>query len=248
MDQKKTLLIAHRGASSFEPENTLKAFKKAIELGADFIEFDVRKTIDEEIVVIHDPGVFRTTHGSGLVKRLTLKKIKSLNAGAGETIPTIKELLEATKGKIGYMCEIKVKGITEEVVKILSENNVLDSTILISFNHKELLKSRNEHPELKLGAIVPSGIGWITNWFFRKKLISTLSEKSFFSVNPLFPLINKKFVERAHKYRLKVFPWTVNSENRMKKLIEMGVDGLLTNHLKRYTNLGLTVKRIQNRT
>ena len=235
MDLRKSmLLIAHRGASALAPENTLKAFELAIELGADFIEFDVRKTIDEEIVILHDPGVFRMTHRLGLVKRLTLKKIKSLNAGNGEMIPTLKELLRSTKGKISYMCEIKVKGITEEVVKVLSENNVLDSTILISFKHKELLKTRIEHPELKLGAIIPSGFGWITNWFFRKKLISSLSEKNFFSVNPLFPLVNKKFVKRAHTNGLKVFPWTVNSKNRMKKLNEMGVDGILTNHIKRF--------------
>jgi glycerophosphoryl diester phosphodiesterase len=235
MDQRKSmLLIAHRGASALAPENTLKAFELAIELGADFIEFDVRKTIDEEIVILHDSGVFRTTRNLGLVKKLTLKKIKSLNAGDSETIPTLKELLRSTKGKVGYMCEIKVKGITEEVVKVLSENNVLDSTILISFKHKELLKSRIEHPELKLGAIIPSGFGWITNWFFRKKIISSLSEKNFFSVNPLFPLVNKKFVKSAHENGLKVFPWTVNSENRMKKLNEMDVDGILTNQIKRF--------------
>ena len=143
------------------------------------------------------------------------------------------------------MCEIKVKGISEEVVKILSENNVLNSTILISFKHKELLKNRIEHPELKLGAIIPSGLGWITNWFFRKKLISSLCEKNFFSVNPLFPVVNKKFVKHAHENGLKVFPWTVNSKKRMKKLNEMGVDGLLTNYIKRFNDSRIKIYRIK---
>jgi glycerophosphoryl diester phosphodiesterase len=235
MDRKKTMfLIAHRGASDLEPENTLKAFELAIELGADFIEFDVRKTQDEEIVIMHDPGVFRMTHKLGLVKNLTLKKIKSLNTSDGERIPTLKELLQATKGKIGYMCEIKVKGIVDDVVQILSKNNVLDSTILISFKHQELLKSQNEHPGLKLGAIIPSGFRWITSLFCRKGLISRLSEKNFFSINPFYPLVNKKFVNLAHQNGLKVFPWTVNSKNKMEKLSSMGVDGILTNHIKKF--------------
>lgn len=237
MDRRKNMLIAHRGASDLAPENTLKAFELAIELGANFIEFDVRRTVDNEIVIMHDPGVFRTTHRLGFVKRLTLKKIKSLNAGNGESIPTLKELLQATKGKIGYMCELKVKGISEKVVKILSENNALDSTILISFKHKELLKCQIEHPELKLGAIIPSGFGWITNWFFKKKLLTYLSEKNFFSINPFFPLVDKRFVDRAHESDLKVFPWTINSKSKMKKLSKMGVDGILTNHISKLKNL-----------
>ena len=237
MDRRKNMLIAHRGASDLAPENTLKAFDLAIELGANFIEFDVRRTVDNEIVIMHDPGVFRTTHRLGFVKRLTLKKIKSLNAGNGESIPTLKELLQATKGKIGYMCELKVKGISEKVVKILSENNALDSAILISFKHKELLKCQIEHPELKLGAIIPSGFGWITNWFFRKKILTYLSEKNFFSINPFFPLVDKRFVDRAHESDLKVFPWTINSKSKMKKLSKMGVDGILTNHISKLKNL-----------
>ena len=237
MDRRKNMLIAHRGASDLAPENTLKAFDLAIELGANFIEFDVRRTVDNEIVIMHDPGVFRTTHRLGFVKRLTLKKIKSLNAGNGESIPTLKELLQATKGKIGYMCELKVKGISEKVVKILSENNALDSSILISFKHKELLKCQIEHPELKLGAIIPSGFGWITNWFFRKKILTYLSEKNFFSINPFFPLVDKRFVDRAHESDLKVFPWTINSKSKMKKLSKMGVDGILTNHISKLKNL-----------
>jgi glycerophosphoryl diester phosphodiesterase len=231
------LIIAHRGASNIAPENTLKAFELAIELGADFIEFDIRKTKDGEIVIMHDPSVFRTTHKLGFIKRLTLKKIKSLDAGDGEKIPTLKQLLQATKGKINYMCEIKVKNISGDVIKILSDFNVLDSTILISFKHKELLKSQNKHPNLKLGAIVPSGFGWITNWFFRKNLISSLAEKRFFSINPFSPLVNKRFVNFAHKKGLNVFPWTVNSKRKMKKLINMGVEGILTNNIKKLKDL-----------
>lgn len=227
------LIIAHRGASKVAPENTLKAFVQAVELGADFIEFDVRKTKDEEIIIIHDPSVFRITHKLGFIKKLTSEKIKSFDAGEGEKFPLLEELVQVTKGKINYMCEIKVRNISEDVLKILNKYNVLNSTILISFKHKEILKAHNLYPDLKLGAIIPAGVGWITNWFFKKKIISSFSEKHFFSINLFFPLVNKKIVNFAHQKGLKIFPWTVNSKRKMKKLIRIGVDGILTNDIEK---------------
>ena len=231
--KSKILVIAHRGAHNLAPENTLTAFELAIKVGAEFIEFDVRKTKDNEIVINHDPGVFRTTHRFGLINHLTLKDIKSLTISKYEKIPTLRELLQATRGKIHYMCEVKVKNISEGVIKILSEFNAIESTFLISFKHKELIKSQKEHPNLKYGAIVPSGLGWIKDWFFRKSLILSLKEKNFFSVNVFLPLVNKKFVDLAHKKGLKVFAWTVNSRRKMKKMIRIGVDGILTNNVNK---------------
>ncbi|MFX1357789.1 MAG: glycerophosphodiester phosphodiesterase [Promethearchaeota archaeon] len=228
---EKIVIIAHRGANNLAPENTIKAFELAIELGADFIEFDVRISKDKKIIILHDPGVFRTTHKLGSLKRLTIEKIKSLDAGDGQKIPTLEELLEFTKGKINYMCEIKVKDIVEDVLNILNNNNVIDSTILISFKHRELIKSRSKFLQLRLGAIVPRGIGWIINWFFKKKLILSISKQNFYSINPFYMLVNKKFVDYAHHLGLKVFPWTVNSRKKIEKLINMGVDGILTNNI-----------------
>ncbi|MFW9951380.1 MAG: glycerophosphodiester phosphodiesterase [Candidatus Thorarchaeota archaeon] len=237
MDSKnKTLIIAHRGASKYAPENTLKAFLLAIELGANYIEFDVRRSNDNKILIIHDPYILRTTHRLGRISKMDLEKIKSLNAGNGEKIPTLDELISDTRGSIKYMCEIKVKGISGTVINILKNQNAVNSTLLISFKHKELLKNQQIYPDLKLGAIIPSGLGWITTWFFKKKLISSISEKNFFSINPFFPLVNKKFVNFAHKKGLKVFPWTVNSKRTMKKLIKIGIDGILTNDIKKLQN------------
>jgi glycerophosphoryl diester phosphodiesterase len=231
--KSKTLVIAHRGANNLAPENTLTAFELAIKLGAEFIEFDVRKTKDNELVINHDPGVIRTTHRFGLINHLTLKDVKSLTISKYEKIPTLKELLQETKGKIQYMCEVKVNNISEGVIKILSDFNVIDSTILISFKHNELLKSQKKHPNLKYGAIIPSGLGWIKDWFFKKSLILSLSEKNFFSVNAFFPLINKKFVNLAHEKGLKVFAWTITSRRKMKKMIRIGVDGILSNNVNK---------------
>ncbi len=232
--KSKPLIIAHRGASNIYPENTLKAFQKAIDLNADYIEFDVRRTKDREIVIIHDKSTIRTTHKVGWINRMTLREIKELDTGEGEKIPTLHELIETTNGKINYMCEIKSKGIAKQVVKIFKDLKINDTTIFISFKHKELLKIKDEFPDLKLGAIVPKGFGWITNWSSKKKIIKSAKENRFYSINPFYRLVNKRFVKLAHKNELKVFPWTVNSIKKMKKLIELGVDGILTNNILRF--------------
>jgi glycerophosphoryl diester phosphodiesterase len=233
MNEKK-LLIAHRGASRQAPENTLKSFEIAIKLGADYIEFDVRKSKDNELVILHDPGIFRVSHKFGLIKKLDIEKIKSLDVGYGQKIPTLEELLSTTKGKINYMCEVKVRNISKEVCRLLNDYNALNSTILISFKHGELLKCWSKFPHVRMGAIVPSGLGWMLNWFFKKRLILTICKKGFYSINPFHILVNKKFVDFAHDQGLKVFPWTVNSAKRIKKLIKMGVDGILTNDLESF--------------
>src|SRR4030066_2090571 len=92
------LRIGHRGARAYEPENTLRSFREALEIGVDAVEFDVRKTRDNHLVVIHDADVKRTTNGKGLVADLTLKEIKDLSTGKGEKIPTLEEALEFLEG------------------------------------------------------------------------------------------------------------------------------------------------------
>ena len=230
-ENKKILIIAHRGASKLAPENTLKAFQTAIDLGADYIEFDVRKSKDGEIVIMHDRSVFRTTHKLGWINRMTLEEIKSLDAGEGEEVPTLKELIKNTKGKIKYMCEIKTYGIIEKVIRIFDDFKLQDDTILISFKHTELVKVQNLNLNLRTGAILPSGIGWLTNWFLKKKSILSINENIFYSINPYYKLLNQNYVNIVHKKGLKIFPWTINSNRKMKKLFKMNIDGILTNDI-----------------
>ena len=232
-NSKKFLIIAHRGASNLAPENTIKAFKMAIDLGADYIEFDVRQSADKEIIISHDNFILRTAHRIGWINRMQKEKLKSINLGNGEQIPTLNDLIKETKRKIDYMCEIKIKGISRKVADILKNQDILKSTILISFKHNELLKIKDDYPDLKLGAIIPTGFGWITSWFQKKKLISSISENQFYAINPFYKLVNKKLVLFAHKKGLKVFPWTINSTLVIEKLINMGVDGILTNNINR---------------
>jgi glycerophosphoryl diester phosphodiesterase len=231
--QKKPLIIAHRGASDIAPENTLKAFQMAIELEADYIEFDVRCSADKELVIIHDNCTLRTTKTLKWINQMNLEKIKLLDAGENETIPTLSELIKCTKGKISYICEIKVRGIIDNVVKLLAKNNLLDSTILISFKHDELLQIQNQYPNLKLGAIVPTAFGWLTNWFVKKQTITTAKRNQFYAINPYHRIINRNYVRLAHNKNLKVFPWTVNSYKSINRVIKLKVDGILTDRVKK---------------
>ena len=235
--RKEILIIAHRGASSVAPENTLKAFKKAIELKADFIEFDVLKSKDGEIVVMHDANTLRTTGHFGLIKKMTLEELKRLDCGNGERIPTLRELIKLAKGKIGLNCEVKARGLAEQIVSIINEEEMIESTIISSFKHDVLLRIQKLEPRIKLASLEPTRTGWIKSWLSRKKLINVAINNKFYSINPFFKLVNENFKNKAHNNNIKIFPWTVNSESAIKKVINIGVDGIITNEVQRVREL-----------
>ena len=140
------LRIGHRGARAYEPENTLRSFAKAIELGVNAIEFDARKTKDNEIVVIHDETVDRTTNGRVLVRELTLAEIKRLVTDKGEKVPTLEEALDFLDRKVKILIELKETGIEDRVLKIVREKGLRDNVIIISF-HEDAIKRVREIDE-----------------------------------------------------------------------------------------------------
>ena len=227
------LIIGHRGASKVAPENTLKAFKEAIHLKADGIEFDLQETVDGEFVIIHDYNTLRTTGIEGNIEEMTLKELKKLDFGEGEKIPTLDELIKIAKGKISLNCEIKVKGIIKKVIEIFEDAKMEDSVMISSFLHKELLSLRGIKTEIKLATLVPVKPANFSDWSFKKSLIDYTKENNLYAINPLFKLVDKEFVNYAHKNNIKVFPWTVDSGIAMKKLIKFGVDGIITNDITR---------------
>ncbi len=229
----KVIVMGHKGASKIAPENTLKAFKEAIRLKADAVEFDVHETLDGELVIIHDNNTLSRTGSEGVVKQMTLKELKKLNFGDGERIPTLLELIDLAKGKISLNCEIKVEGITTKIVQIFQDANILDSTMVSSFLHAELIKIQKIEPQLKLATLVPNEAGKFSDWNYKKKLIDYASENNFYGINPLYKLTDRQFIEYAHKKNIKVLPWTVDSGIAMRKLINMGTDGIITNDISR---------------
>jgi len=229
---KNILIIAHRGASNVAPENTLKSFKKAIELGADYVEFDVHFSKDEEIIIMHDENTLRTTGREGLIKEMTLKELKRLDAGESEKIPTLDELIDVAKGKIRLQLEIKASGMAEKIVETLENSGLIESTLISSFNHSELLNIKQIEPRLKLAPLI---IGVRQN-----KTIEEAVLNKYYAIHPFYKLINKKFIDLAHKNNIKINAYTVDSKNAIVKLINMGIDGIITNKID-------LVKKILNR-
>jgi glycerophosphoryl diester phosphodiesterase len=239
MNEKKDQIVVmgHRGASKVAPENTLQSFRKAIELKADFIEFDVLQSRDGELVVTHDENLSRLTGINRLVKEMTLKELKQLDFGNGEKIPTLSELIEVTKDHIKLNCEIKVKGIAKKIIDLFRVKNIVDNSIVSSFLHDELLEFQLEEPNLKLASLEPTLGVTKFDWNIKKKMIDYCIDNNLYAINPIVMLVDQQFVDYAHENEIKIFPWTVDTKISIKKLINFGVDGIITNDIETVRNL-----------
>jgi len=227
-NENDILIVGHRGASAIAPPNTLKAFKKAIELQADYAEFDIHITKDGEIVIIHDSDTFNTTGVRGLVKDMTLDQVKRLDAGEGEEIPTLKELIKITRKRLGLQIEIKASNLLDKLILILKEENLLETTIISSFMSDELFKLKLLEPSLKLGLLLPVELKRSNSI---KRKIEKIAKNDFYSFHPHYAVIDKEIVDFAHEHDLKVIVWTVNDKKIMEKLIVLGVDGIITDNI-----------------
>ena len=228
LKKKDILIIGHKGASEIAPENTLKAFIKAIELKADMVEFDIHKTKDCEIVIIHDSDTLNTTGVQGLIKDMTLEEIKKLNAGEGEKIPTLLELIKVAKEKVGLQIEIKSSGLVEKLIKLLKEENLVNTSIVSCFAFDELVKLKNLEPKLKLGFLLPAELVRVSQ--IKRKILKAI-DKKFYAIHPHYNIANKEIIDFAHDNNLKVNVWTVNDKDVMERLIALGVDGIITDDI-----------------
>jgi glycerophosphoryl diester phosphodiesterase len=235
--RKKILTFAHAGGKKTGPENSLKAFKKAIELKADFIELDVKVSKDGEIVIFHDPDTFNITGVVGLLKDMTLKELKLLDIGEGERIPTFREVVELADHKISLLLHIAAENTERQIVNILREYDYVETTIISCMIHKYLIKFRDLEPKLKLAALENLHYEEFPKWDVRKKLIDNAVHKKFFAINPEYHLVDNKFVNYAHQRNLKVFPWTVNDKKDIQFLISHRIDGIITDDIPLVNNL-----------
>lgn len=228
----KINIVAHRGASGTFPENTLSAFREAIRLNVESIEFDVHLSKDAELIIIHDGSVDRTTDGSGKIEDLTLTEIKKLDAGAGERIPTLSETLEIMPASMRLNIHVKAYPATQNIVtqKVIDEmiqHNVLDNAFFTSDAETvKLVKSIN--PDVTICNL--SGQGGHQYVDFSKELGSYI-------LQPGHEITTKEFVEKAHANNMEVNVFYADEEKDMLALIEMGVDGILTNYPERLKQL-----------
>ena len=217
---RRVLKIGHRGAAGHAPENTLAAIRKGIELGVDFVEIDVRCTADGILVALHDATVNRTTNGKGPIDRLTLRDVKALDAGNGERVPMLEEVLRVVSGQAGLMLELKVKGAAQKTVEVVQKAEFKDPVISASFLHEELGIIRSVDAEASLMAL----FGRLPQASVARAIKYSPSH-----VGLRHDTVTRRLVEAFHDEDLLVFVYTTDTTREIQRAISAGVDGIISN-------------------
>ncbi|MGI6083168.1 MAG: glycerophosphodiester phosphodiesterase [Limnochordia bacterium] len=233
MAAKRFCVLGHRGAMGHAPENTMASFAKAIELKTDMTELDVHLSRDGELIVIHDPGVERTTDGEGLVCELTLAQIRSLDAGswfapefAGERVPVLSEVMELVKGKIDLNVEVKAgpkgiyPGIIDRLIDEIERHDMVDSVVVSSFQRPYLHELRQKAPHVKAALLYSKA--------FDEPWQQAVDQG--WDLHPHMSLVDPRLVDEAHARGISVRAWNPNKAEEMRPLIALGVDGVGTNY------------------
>jgi len=190
-------------------------------MGADGIELDVRETADGQIVCIHDPDVKEVTGVEGLVNEMTYKEISALDAGKGQRIPLLSEVLDFAKQKIDVNIELKVPGLESRLLRIVRERDMMRHVWFSSFFHETLTTLINLSRSARTGVLVNEA---------NEDLPSYAAGLGAYSINPLYLTLTPEIVDEARKHNLRVFPWTVNGEEVMEGFLKMHVDGIITDY------------------
>lgn len=220
-------VTAHRGNSLEAPENTLDAVGLAIQSMADYVEIDVQETKDRKVVLMHDYNLKRTTGASGSVWDYTYKQLKGFDAGRwfhneyiNTTIPTLQQVIELTKGKIMLNIEIKsndnMPHLEEDVVKLIERYDLTKQCVVTSSYESSLKKVKKLNADIKTGHILVSGYGnYLGNQW-----------ADFFSMTSDF--VSESVVRKAHKLGKEIHVWTVNTEKETNRMMQLGVDNIIT--------------------
>jgi len=225
-------VVAHRGASGYAPENTMAAFRRAVELGAGFIETDLQLSRDARFVALHDTSLDRTTNGREKVHDFTLEELRQLDAGswfspefAGERIPTLDEILTfARETDVVFYLEIKVSGVwgTEHaLVAALGEANMVERVVILSFDLVTLVELRKRNPALMTGYLV--------DWPY-PDTVERAVRVGARQLAPRGDLVTPTLIEQSRGADLQVVTWTVNESAQMRHLAGLGVAGIMSDY------------------
>ncbi len=214
------ILTGHRGAAKLEPENTLLSMQKAIDLGVDQIEIDVHLTRDQHLVVLHDTTVDRTTDGEGAIADFTLAEVKQLDAGKGERIPTLQEVIDLVRGKVILQIELKGPGTAAPVIQAIKQNSMENGVLLTSFVHDRLREARQLNPNLRLGAL------WADP---PPDACEQAIEMGAEAIHIQHLNIDSQLVEKAHAHGLKIRAWNPDTVEEIQRVIDLGVDAIGSN-------------------
>ena len=214
------ILTGHRGAAKLEPENTLLSIQKAIDLGVDQIEIDVHLTRDQHLVVIHDVTVDRTTDGDGAIADFTLAEVKQLDAGKGERIPTLQEVIDLVRGKVILQIELKGPGTAEPVIETVKQNSLENGVLLTSFVHDRLREARQLNPNLRLGAL------WATP---PPDACEQAIDMGAEAIHIQHLNIDADLVQKAHAHGLQIRAWNPDTVEEIQRAMDLGVDAIGSN-------------------
>ena len=228
--------IGHRGTVVDFDENTIGAFKKAIEYGADYIELDIHRTKDGQLIVMHDKFLDRTTTGSGLIKNCYFTEIVNYETKIKhEHIPPLFEILEKFRDKVNFILELKGEGIREDVIKLVNEIGLLNRCVLSGRSLNDLILIKNSFPEVKICYNITKGYDLRLEDFLK---LEDLKIKQFnlemISLKSRF--IVPEFIDKCHKNEILALSWDFlhyqNPVDEIKSLINLGIDGILFDDYK----------------
>lgn len=227
-----TQIWAHRGASAYAPENTLESFKLAIEMQADGIELDAHLTADKQLAVSHDGNISRCSDGEGDIAEMTLTELRkySYAASFGEVyknvmLPTLGEVFDLM-APTGMVVNVELKASGDEFLNLVYEcekaHNMTGKVIYSSFNHFNLTRMLELDPDAFVAPLYGDGI--VKPWMYAASFGAKALHPHFASVYNL-----PDYVKKSHELGIRVHPWTVDDEINIKKLLDMGVDAIITN-------------------
>ncbi|MBI2279226.1 MAG: hypothetical protein HYU68_00825 [Bacteroidetes bacterium] len=249
--RKPLIITGHRGAGGLAPENTLASIQLALDLGVDRIEIDVQQTNDNVIIVLHDRTLKRTTNGFGFIKSMNYADLLKYSAGikfnkvyAEEKIPTLEQVIDLINGKVELLIETKYSylyypNIERHILNVIKNKNAFGWCKIISFNDRALFRINKLNKEIRIGKL-----------FVGKSATLPLSYDTTINFKPLeryhfvdeiivqHKYASKAFIDKVHQFGKELHVWTVNDPETIEKLIERGVDGIISD----YPNLLLKYK------
>jgi glycerophosphoryl diester phosphodiesterase len=223
----RPLVISHAACAGHAPENTLAGIRAALQMGADAIEVDVQASADGVPVLMHDLTVDRTTSGSGDLASLTLRQLQALDAG-GEPVPTFAQALELARGRALLVAEIKRPGCEAAVAEVIRHTDALEDVMVWSFLPPALEAMRQAEPRLPGSLLIaPGSMG---QWPSLRELALRLGLQA---VSVYHLNVNPEVVAQARRIDLAVYAWTADAESDIQRLLDLGVDGIVTDYPER---------------
>ncbi len=218
------LIIGHRGASAYKPENTMAAFQLAAEQGADGIEFDVRLSLDGQVIIIHDALVDRTTNGRGIIAEMPLSQIREFDAGDGERIPTLAELFETMGDNLLYNIEIKEyqwrdRGLETAVSTLIRQHNLQNRVLISTFSPIALRRAQKA-----ANGLFPTALCRLEGY---TRYLHHFADGE--ADHPRHTMVDKRYMAWAKKRGYRTNVWTVDDPAEAQRLVKLGVHGIITN-------------------